>query len=86
MEKPKYQNYRVCYENGNKVTGKEIYELYKYCDCQSCKNRATLKREPANRATATTKDISKVDEVAEFLKNWTCEDEKRNLEIAYFQF
>jgi hypothetical protein len=86
MEKPKYQNYRVCFENGNSVIGKKVYELYKYCNCPDCNNRKLWEREPANRATATTKDISKVDEVSEFLKNWSCKDGKRYLEIAYFQF
>ncbi|KEI84145.1 hypothetical protein N493_19860 (plasmid) [Clostridium botulinum B2 433] len=86
MGKPKYQNYRVCYEHGNKVTGKEIYELHKYCDCQFCKDRVAFKKNPANRATAITKDISKVDEVAEFLKNWTCGNSKMDLKISYFQF
>jgi hypothetical protein len=86
MKKPKYLNYRICYENGNSVTGKKIYELYKYCNCGDCNNRQKLKREPANRATATTKDISKVDEIVDFLKNWTCENGKRTLEIVYYQF
>lgn len=86
MGKPKYLNYRVCYENGNSVTGRKIYELYKYCNCPDCNNRKAWKREPPNRATATTKDISKVDEVAKFLKSWSCKDGKRYLEIAYFQF
>ncbi|SFE42326.1 hypothetical protein SAMN04487969_102447 [Paenibacillus algorifonticola] len=86
MKKPKYQNYRVCYDNGNAATGTKIYELHKYCDCPGCKTRTAMKREPVNHATATTKDISKVDEVAEFLKNWTCDDGKIYLKIAYFQF
>jgi len=80
------KNYRVCYENGNPVAGKEIYELHKLCTCSDCKDRKTLKKEPINCATATTKDISKVDEVVEFLKNWTCENGKIHLKIAYFQF
>ena len=86
MGKPKYKNYRVCYENGNATTGKKIYELYKYCNCPDCQYRQRWRREPANRATATTKDISKVDEVAEFLENWSCKDGKRQLEIVYFKF
>jgi len=81
---PKYQNYRVCYENGNPVTGKEIYELYKYCDCEDCKNRTRFnKKEIANKITITTKDILKVDEVTEFLKNWKCKNGKIQLKIAY---
>lgn len=86
MEEPNYQNYRVCYENGNSATGNKIYELYKYCNCPNCEDRQQWTRTPANKATATTKDISKVDEVAEFLKNWTCENGKKHLEIVYFQF
>lgn len=86
MDKPKYQDYIVCYENGNRVAGKEIYELHKLCKCEDCKNRTKLKREPVNQATATTRDILKVDNVAEFLKNWTCENGKRHLQVAYFQF
>lgn len=86
MKKPEYKNYRVCYENGNSTTGKEIYELYKYCKCEDCQRRLQFKRESPNKATATTKDISKVDEVADFLKNWTCEDGKRRSEIVYFKF
>ncbi|MNJ32048.1 hypothetical protein D3C77_267030 [compost metagenome] len=86
MKKPKYSNYRVCYDNGNPATGKKIYELYKYCTCPDCKNRSMLKREPANRITITTKDISKVDEAAKFLKNWICADGKRWLEIVCLKF
>jgi hypothetical protein len=86
MQKPKCKNYRICYENGNPVTGKKIYELHKYCTCPDCQNRQQIKRTPANSVTITTKDISKVDEVAEFLKNWTCEDGRRHLKTVYFQF
>ncbi|MBX4152327.1 hypothetical protein, partial [Paenibacillus lautus] len=59
---------------------------YKYCNCAECKRRMAWKREPANRITATTKDIIKVDEVAEFLKNWSCEDGNRRFETVYVQF
>lgn len=87
MEKPKYQNYRVCYEKGISVAGNEIYELQKICKCSDCLTRRRKgKRETLNAATATTSDISKVDEVAEFLEKWTCEDGKRALATVYFQF
>lgn len=86
MEKPKYQNYRVCYDNGNAATGKKSYELHKNCDCTDCKTRTAMRREPVNHATATTKDISKVDEVAEFLRNWTCADGKILLKRVYLNF
>jgi hypothetical protein len=86
MKKPKYQNYRVCYDNGNSVTGKKIYELYKYCRCADCTYRQSRSRTPANQVTVNTKDISKVDEIAEFLKNWSCEDGRKSLEIVYLKF
>jgi hypothetical protein len=85
-QKQQHQNYRVCYEGGSSATGKKIYELYKYCDCSGCKDRLTYKRGTRNQATATTKDILKIDKVADFLKNWTCEDEKRELDNVYFKF
>lgn len=86
MEKTKYQRYRVCYENGDSVTGKKIYELHAFCNCEDCKNRKAWRNEPRNCATATTKDILKVGEVIEFLKNWTCKDGKRHLKVEYFRF
>jgi len=84
--KPKHTNYRVCYESGNPITGNEIYELQKLCKCQDCRDRANYRRGTVNRATATTRDISKVDEVAEFLKKWHCKDGKQQLKTAYFNF
>lgn len=86
MVEPKYKNYRVCYEGGNKITGEKIYELYKYCNCSGCQYRLKQLRQPSNRATVTTKDISKIDDIAAFLKNWTCEDGRRQLEIVYLKF
>lgn len=86
MEEPKYKNYRVCYDNGNANTGKKLYELGKYCTCEDCLYRVQWKREPANGICITTEDISKVDEIAEFLKNWTCKDGKRRLERVYLKF
>ncbi len=84
---PKYKNYRVCYEHGDPVNGQEIYELHKTCTCSACKTRVQLnKRHNPNCATATTKDLTKVDEVAEFLNNWTCENGNKWLPTVYFQF
>jgi hypothetical protein len=86
MGKLIYKNPRTCYENGNSVTGKKIYELQAFCTCSDCQNRKSWKKEPTNIATATTKDISKVEEVSEFLKNWNCKDGKKWLETEYFKF
>ncbi len=86
MGKLIYKTPRTCYENGNPIAGKEIYELQAFCTCPDCQNRKSWKREPVNIATAATKDIFKVDEVAEFLKNWTCENGKKDLKTAYFKF
>ena len=86
MEKPKYQNYRICFENGNPFTGKEIYELNKYCQCADCRYRQTTKRTPSNSIVITTKDISKVDEIADYLKNWSCEDGRKQLDTVYLKY
>ena len=68
--KPKYQNYRVC----RSLAGETLYELHKYCKCDDCERKLKYDRLPANKATATTDDISKVDKAAEFLENWSCKD------------
>jgi hypothetical protein len=86
QQKPKHQNYRICYDNGNSTTGKKIYELDKYCRCSGCSIRQTVKREPSNRAVVTTRDISKVANAAEFLKNWSCENGGISLEPIFFKF
>ena len=86
MIKPKYTDFRVCYEGGNPVSGKKIYELHKMCKCSGCRYRVEYLKESANCATATTDDISKIDEVAEFLNNWTCNNGNTSLKIAYFKF
>ncbi|MDQ0494041.1 hypothetical protein [Paenibacillus brasilensis] len=81
MKTPKHSNYMVCYDK----TGEKRYGLYKYCDCADCKNRM-LKREPVNWVSATTKEISKVDDVAEFLKKWTCDTEGRYVGVVFLKF
>lgn len=85
MKEPKYKNYRVCYDNGNAKTGKKLYELDKYCDCEYCTYRFKMNREPSNRIVITTEDISKVDEIAEFLKNWKCEDGRTHVDPIFLR-
>lgn len=85
MKKPKYLNYRVCYDSINPVTRKKVYALYKYCDCPDCKDRM-LRREPVNWVSVTTKEISKVDDVAEFLKKWTCDEGKKYVGVVFMKF
>ena len=85
MGKLKYQNYRVCYDKIS-AAGTKIYELHKYCECPECRYRQEIKRTPCNSITITTRDILKVDEVAEFLNSWICKDGKRQLEIVYIKF
>lgn len=70
LDKPKHQDYRVCCS----LTGETLYELHKICKCENCQCKLKYDRLPPNQATVTTKDISKVDEVAEFLRNWNCKD------------
>lgn len=84
--KPKYQNYRVCYSSQFMgVKGKEIYELTQHCHCGSCVNRERYTRGAWNCATASTKDISKIDEIHEFLKNWVCGSDSP-IKTTYFNF
>lgn len=83
MHKPRY---RICYDNGNSTTGTKIYELYKYCTCPECRYRQQVARTPSNSISIITKDISKIDEIAEFLESWICPDGKRQLETVYLEF
>ena len=83
MQEPRY---RICYENGNPTTGKKIYELKKYCTCPECRYRQEIERTPSNSINITTEDIAKIDEIAEFLKKWTCENGKKQLETVYLEF
>jgi uncharacterized protein YnzC (UPF0291/DUF896 family) len=84
--KPKYTDYRICYEGGNSVTGKKIYELQKLCDCNGCRYRREYFRGIRNKATAITDDINRIDEVAEFLEGWYCENGNNSLKTTYFNF
>lgn len=86
MTKPKYQNYRVCYDNWDCTKANKLYQVHKYCDCEGCKQRNAMRREPSNWVACTTKDISKVDAMAEFIKSWTCEDGSKKLEPVFLRF
>ena len=78
--------YRVCYTpNGNSKTDTKVYELQKYCTCENCKIRTSIRREPVNRGVVTTKDFSKINEAADFLEKWTCNDGKRLLEPSFYK-
>lgn len=81
-----YGGPRICYDNGNSATGEKIYELHASCTCEDCQDRSSMRREPANQATVTTKDVLKIDEATEFLKDWSCENGKKLLEPVYFKF
>ena len=76
---------RECYEGGNPVTGKKIYELHKICECNWCKNKY-MGRKRCNEVTATTKDEDKIPEIKEILKSWKCEDKTKDLPIVYLSF
>lgn len=85
MGELRYKDATICYENGSVKSGIKIYQLHAFCDCESCKNRYKFRAGMRNDATATTKDITKVDEVAEFLKNWKCNFNKE-ISTMYFKF
>ena len=77
---------RICYENGNPVTGKKIYEMHKSCECGPCRRRVNWRTGYANCATATTQDVKKIGEVLRFLDNWTCKKSEGQLKPEYFSF
>ncbi|CAH1205772.1 hypothetical protein PAECIP111893_02414 [Paenibacillus plantiphilus] len=70
--KPKHQDYRVCYDNWDRSIANKLYAVSKHCECEACNTRFKIKRLPPNWASATTPDITKVDEVADFLETWNC--------------
>ena len=83
MHNPRY---RICYANGNPTTGTKIYELYKYCKCEGCKYRLSAKREPSNYIAITTKDVSKVGEISDFLERWECKDGWIQVERTFLEW
>ena len=76
---------RECYEGGNPVTGRKIYEIHKMCDCNWCKNKFAG-RKRCNSVTATTKSESTVPKIIEYLKTWKCKDETKDLPVEYLAF
>jgi len=82
----KGKHFRICYPLGLMgVKGNEIYELEKYCQCRYCKTRRSYNREPANTLIASTTDILKLNDIADFVNDWTCGNE-RQLERLYVKF
>lgn len=77
---------RICYENGNPVTGRKIYEATQLCHCENCMNRFKWRKEALNCVTASTSDKNKIEEMLQFLDNWICKDGKRHMETEYFTF
>lgn len=82
MRKPENKNYRICHD----FEGTKFYELNKYCNCEGCNSRMKVKRSPSNAISVKTKDITKVDMMAEFLKGWSCDDGSMILERAFLTF
>lgn len=85
---------RICYKRGIKKEGNELYEFHKACDCDKCRFNFEYKISVPHAATATTDDISKIDEVKKFLESWNCSIEDGsskvvsygNNKIVYFDF
>lgn len=79
--KPKYQNYRTC----KNLDGETLYELNKYCECEGCKKRYQYYRQPANRVCVTVKNLADVDNAASFLKDWSCDNGNKQLDILFLK-
>lgn len=77
---------RVCYEHGDIRTGKKIYEAKQLCHCENCVNRFKWRNEVLNCVTASTYNKSKIEEMLQFLDNWTCKDGTKHIEIEYIHF
>ena len=76
---------RIAYKNGDTKKSK-IYEYHAFCDCAGCKYRHEYLMQIRNQATATTKDIGKINEVKTFLENWKCKNGLKQLKTEYFKF
>lgn len=88
MKIKKRYHLRICYKldkNGKMDRSKEIYEVYKYCKCDSCRRLTKERRLAGNRITITTKDINKINEMYDFLDNWECGSNKQN-DYMYMEF
>jgi len=77
--------FRICYKNGTPVKGKEIYESQKLCKCYNCVNRNRYNRGTWNQVTAWTKDIARLNDLADFLKGWECKSETP-IKTTYYDF
>ena len=53
---------RICYKRGIQKKENELYEFHKPCDCDKCRFNFEHKISVPHAATATTDDISKIDE------------------------
>ena len=60
-------NIRVCKDLQNNT----VYESYKYCDCDHCMNNLK-NRKTVNKATITTYDKNKIEDMKIFLNSWNC--------------
>ena len=64
-------NYRICYERGN-PKNPPIYEFHKWCKCEKCNIKMTLKIGPPSSLTITTKDLNDKEDIEKYMENWKC--------------
>lgn len=65
------------------LEGAIVYEYHKICDCNECKTRSMLTREPKNKVTAYITDLKYDEKVQEFFKKWKCKDGTKFLGAEY---
>lgn len=75
--------YRECREGGIS-TGRKIYEMQDFCECEACKWRYKYLKEPRNVVTVTTFDIKKLSDMDKFIDDWRCKNGKKWLPTEYY--
>lgn len=74
--------YRECREGGV-PTGRKIYEMHDFCECENCKWRYKYLGQPRNSVTVKTFNVEKLNDMDEFIDNWKCKDGKKWLPTEY---
>lgn len=54
------------------LEGNKKFELVKYCECDTCKNRM-LQRKPVNTKYIYYKDLNKKEKAQKILNSWECD-------------
>lgn len=58
------------------IDGQTIYEISKWCNCENCRYRMAIRREPANYVYAVTYHKKNIDKLVQKIKEWVCNSDK----------